>query len=375
MTRERIRIGLIGTGAMGDMHARAYRMLKAVFPDAPEPVLELLGEADDDLAERRGRALGFRRWTGDWRSLVADPGVDLVDITTPVHLHREMALAAIAAGKHVYCEKPLALTGADARALAEAAEAAGVVTAVGFDQLRIPLTQAARDMIERGEIGVVTHFRGIYDTEEYLDPDLPFTWRFAEATAGSGVVHDLAAHTINLAHVLVGEITEVVGMLDIKIPERADPTGQRRSVETDDQAGFLVRFANGATGVIEVSRIATGRKYGARYEVTGSAGAIAFDMERMNELRVYRHSDPEDARGFRTVLVGPAHGDYGRLYSGAALAFGYNDQKMAEIHDIVRAIASNSRHEPDFRAGWRVNAVIDAVLRSCRDGRWTAVET
>ena len=373
MTSSPVRVGLIGTGSMGSQHARAYRMLPAMFRDAPSVMLECVADIDAATAEQKAKELGFGRAAETWHQLVADSDVDLVDITTPVALHAPMAAAAIAAGKHVYCEMPLALTAADATELARAAREKGVITAVGFDHVRNALITVARDKIRSGALGQITHYRGLYDTDEYLDPDLPFTWRFSKESAGSGSLHDLASHSINTALFLLGPIAEVLGHTGIRIGSRRDSAGIERSVDTDDYVGFFARFANGATGLFEASRIATGRKNGETIEITGSKGAIYFDLERMNEMQLYEATGPASEQGFKTLLLGPQHGDYSQIYSGPAMTVGYNDLKVLEVRDVVSAIASGRPFCPDFTMAADVSAVIDAVLLSARAGGWRGV--
>jgi predicted dehydrogenase len=382
---KHLRIGLIGSGFMGKSHAVAFRNVPLVFAPSAEPVLELLADVDEETARKAADALGFRRSTGDWRTLVDDPDVDVVDITTPNHLHREMALAAIGAGKHVYCEKPLALTAADALAMTEAAEAAGIKTLVGFNYLKNPATGLVKRIIDEGGIGDVVHFRGTFDQDALADPMQPFSWRFRRDLAGSGALGDLASHTINMAQHLVGGIEEVCAQAQTRIARRpviesgtgyqakASADAEMRAVENEDQVQALVRFANGAGGTIESSRIASGRKLWLTYEVTGTKGAVCFTQERMNEVRLYRADDPSGERGFRTILIGPDHPPYGDFHPIAGIGLGYNDQKIIEAYELIEGIAADRPLYPDFRVGFETCRVIDAVLRSVGERRWISV--
>jgi predicted dehydrogenase len=383
---KQVRIGLIGSGFMGKSHAVAFRNVPLVFSASAAPVLELLADADDDLARKAAQALGFRRSTGDWRALVDDPDVDVVDITTPNHLHKEMALAAIAAGKHVYCEKPLALTAADALAMTEAAEDAGIKTLVGFNYLKNPATALVRGLIDDGTIGDIVHFRGTFDQDALADPMQPFSWRFRKDLAGSGALGDLASHTINLAQYLLGGIDEVCAQTQTFVPRRpviesgagyqarAAAGAEMREVETEDQVQALLRFANGAGGTIESSRIATGRKLWLTYEVTGTRGAVYFTQERMNEVKLYRADDPASAQGFRTILIGPEHPPYGNFHPISGIGLGYNDQKIIEAHELIEGVAADRPLYPDFRAGYETCRVIDAILHSADERRWVSVD-
>ncbi len=294
-----LKIGLIGTGFMGKAHAIAFNAAPSVFELPAKPVCELLADADLATAERRARAWGFARATDDWRALVADGNVDLVDICAPNFLHKEMALAAIAAGKHVYAEKPLALNSVDADEMVTAAEKAGVKTLVGFNYIRNSTTQLARQMVASGEIGELIHFRGRHNEDYLLDPRKPHDWHTQRATAGAGALGDVGSHILNMAEFLTGQrITEVCGQLQTVIPMRpkADGSGMA-TVENDDQAQAMLRFDQGLIGNIETSRVAAGRKMGLAYTLTGTKGAIVFDQERMSELQLYRHGDvPGEAR-------------------------------------------------------------------------------
>ena len=369
-----ISIGLIGTGFMGKCHALAFRTAPAVFGDLPKPRLELLADVDPASAERAAQAFGFARWTSDWHALVADPGVDVIAITTPNSLHQEMALAALAAGKHVYCEKPLALDAKGARAMAEAAEAAGVRTLVGYNYLWNPATRLAREIIEAGEIGEVVHFRGIHFEDYMTDPQAPCTWRCKRASAGAGAIADLGSHIVSLARFLVGEIEEVQGSVQTVIKERPLPgePGRTGAVEVDDQAQALVRFANGAAGTLEASWIAAGRKMALTYEVTGSKGALMLDQERMNELRLFTYGDGGRLDGFRTILAGPEHPYYGAFCPAPGHQLGFNDLKVIEVRALLEGIARGAPLDPDFRSAWRIAQVIDAILLSAAERRWVA---
>ena len=364
----------------------AFRAVPSVFSPPPAvPVLEMLADATEELARSGAENLGFARWTADWRALVADAGVEVVDITAPNHLHKEMALAAAAAGKHIYCEKPLALTGADALEMTQAAEAAGIKTLVGFNYLKNPAAGLAKEIVAGGDIGDIIHFRGTFDQDAMADPRATHSWRHKRALAGSGALGDLGAHVISMAEYLLGDVAEVCGQVQTVVAERPMAAGgggyraqagagsPMRAVENEDQVQFLVRFASGAAGAIEASRIASGRKLFLCWEITGTRGALYFDQERMNELKLYRADDPAGRQGFRTIHVGPEHPHYGAFFPIAGLGLGYNDQKPIEVYELVAAIADDRPLYPDFRAGWQVSRVIDAVLQSAQERRWVRI--
>lgn len=370
-----VRIGLIGTGFMGKAHAIAFQSAPAIFPLSARIECELLAEVNSDLAARKAQELGFRRSTDDWQALVTDPEVDVVDICSPNFLHKEMALAAIAAGKHVYCEKPLAINSADALEMTEAAEKAGVKTLVGFNYAKNPAAQLAKEIIAAGEIGDVVHFRGTHNEDYLADPQTPFNWRLKREFSGSGTLGDMGSHIINMAQYLVGDIIQVNGDLQTVIKERPlpDQPGKTGVVENEDQAHCMVRFDNGAIGTLESSRIAWGRKMGLTFEVTGTRGSIVFDQERLSELKLYTATDSAGREGFRTLLIGPDHPDYGHFCVGPGHGIGYNDQKAVEVRDLIEGLVADKPLWPDFRAAMEVNRVIDALEQSHAEGRWISL--
>ncbi|GHC15839.1 Gfo/Idh/MocA family protein [Aidingimonas halophila] len=371
-----LRIGLIGTGYMGKAHAIALRAAPSVFPLSALPVCDYLAEVDEILAARKARELGFARSTGDWQTLVADPDVDVVDICAPNFLHKEMALAAVAHGKHVYSEKPLALNAADAEIMADAAENAGIKTLVGFNYIRNSATQLARDIVSSGEIGELVHFRGRHNEDYMADPEVPHDWHTRRDTAGAGALGDLGSHILNMAEYLTGRyISEVFGQLQTVTCQRPLADGSRMvPVENDDQTQALLRFDNGLIGNIEASRIAAGRKMGLAYTLTGTKGAIVFDQERMSELQLYKHEGPKGRRGFTTLLSGPDHPDYAAFSPAPGHGLGYNDQKIVEVRDLIEGIAASRPLYPDFRDAWRINRLIDAIERSHAEARWIGLD-
>ena len=381
-----IHIGLIGTGGMGKAHATAFKNVPLVFGNEPgRPVLEIVADVDAKAVEKWAGEFGFARWTTDWQQIIGDPRVDLVDITTPNHLHAEMAIAAARAGKHIYCEKPLATTSADAARIVAEVEKSGVISIVGFNYLKNPAQAFAKQLIESGELGDITLFRGTFDQDFLANPDVPFSWRLDRALAGTGTLGDLGSHTIAFAHFLVGEIVEVCGINTTKIKERVVPAGgsgyaataqsdaEKRAVENEDIVEFLIRFDNGAIGTIGSSRIGMGRKLGLTYEIQGTKGSLFYTQERMNEIKLYRHTDPDREKGFKTVYIGPEHPGYKAFFGLAGIGLGYNDQKIIEAHDLITAVALHQPVQPDVRFAYTVNKVIDAADLSCGEHRWVQV--
>ena len=370
-----IKVGVIGAGWMARAHAAAFSNAARIFGTDPATI-EIVTVADVAEAAARDFAARFdvARWTTDWQAVVGDPNIDVIDITTPNDLHPEIALAAIAAGKHVYCEKPMANTAALARRMSEAAEKAGIVTLVGFNYLCSPIQAYAKQLVETGALGEIFHFRGTFDNDYMVDPAFPYTWRTNAATAGrGGALGDMTSHVISLAHYLVGEIVEVSAARQVLHPRRKDVLGAEREVENDDLAHFICRFDGGPSGYLESSRIGTGRKLYLSYEIQGTKGALLFDQERMNELQFYRQTDDPAERGYKRVLAAPQHPDYAAFFGLQGNPLGYNDLKIIEARRLIEAVASNKRWVADFSFGYGVDRVVEAALISSDERRW--VET
>jgi predicted dehydrogenase len=364
-----IGIGLIGTGFMGKCHALAFGAVRRVFGDLPEPRLALLCDTPRDRAVAMADQLGFARATGDWRALVADPEVDLVSITTPNRFHREMALAALAAGKHVWCAKPLALTLAEAEEMAEAAAGAGVVTLVGYNYIRNPAFTHALRLVEDGVIGRPVHFRGFVDEDYQADPELPWTWRARLDEAGLGTLGDLGCHLVSMACGLLGPIESLVADMATVHPTRPLPDGSgTAAVENEDIASALVRFESGVQGVLSTSRSAWGRKNRLGWELHGTRGMLAFEQERMNELQLFVNEGPAATRGFRTILTGPAHPPYAAFVPAPGHQLGFNDLKVIEAAALLRAIVAGERAYPDFGHALAFERVIHGIARSSATG-------
>ena len=358
-----IGIGIIGGGYMGKAHAVAMASVGAVFNTKLRPRLEMVCASSPDSAERYRVAYGFARATDDWRTLVEDPRVEAIVIASPQETHRRIAEAAFALGKPVLCEKPLGASMEDSAAMVAAAEASGVPNMVGFNYIRTPASQYARQLIADGEIGDITWFRGEHTEDFYADPRTPASWR----TSGmaNGTLGDLAPHMVNAALALMGPIARVMGTYETVHKER--PGG---AVDNDDHAQLMCRFENGAMGAMYFSRIATGRKMGYAYEITGTAGAIRFDQEDQNALWLYKMTDHEPQRGFRKILTGPTHPDYLPFCQGPGHGTGYQDQIIIEARDFLRAIETGEAIWPTFKDGHDVNRVIAATLASADTETW-----
>lgn len=368
-----IGIGLIGTGFMGKCHALAYNSVRTIFGSVPRPRLEILCDIDGEVARDRAGEFGFSRVTTDWRAVIADPAVELVSVTTPNGLHKIVAEAALAAGKHVWCEKPMALTLADAEAMADAADRAAGQTLLGYNYIRNPALAHARRLIEEGTIGRVFHFRGAVDEDYMADPELPWSWRCRIDQAGLGTLGDITCHLVSVAHHLLGPIARLTAQTRTIHGTRPLAEGGRARVENEDIAQSLVEFASGATGTLASSRIAWGAKNRLAWEVHGSEGTLAFDQERMNELRLFRAEGDPALRGVRTILTGPAHPPYGAFCPAPGHGLGFNELKVIELAGLLGAIAENGRSWPDFREGLAIERVIHAMASAEAAVGWVPV--
>ena len=365
-----IGIGIVGGGYMGKAHAVAMSAVGAVFETVLRPRLEMVCASSAASAERYRACYGFTRATDDWRVLVADPKVEAVVIASPQTTHRDIAEAAFALGKPVFCEKPLGASRAEARAMVAAADAAGVANMVGFNYVRTPATQFARQLVAEGVIGEVTWFRGEHTEDFFAAPGTEANWR----TRGmaNGTMGDLAPHMINAALALLGPITELTAEIETVHATRPGPDGPE-AVTNDDHAQIMCRFARGAQGHLYFSRIATGRKMGYAYEVHGTKGALRFDQEDQNALWLYEADGPEALRGFRKILTGPAHPDYAAFCQGPGHGTGYQDQIIIEARDFLQAIETGAPVWPAFRDGLAVWEVVEAAFASARTRTWHPV--
>ena len=365
-------VALIGTGFMGKCHAMAWRNVATVFGGA-HPRLEILCDTPEDRARDFAAQFGFARASADWQAAVRDPAVDVVSITTPNGLHRPMAEAALRAGKHVWLEKPMALTLADAQSMADLAAAyPGQVTILGYNYLRSPAFQATREMIASGQIGRPLSFRGVYDEDYSADPDLPWTWRMTHEGGGLGALGDLGCHLVSQMVALMGPVAEVTAMTQIAVAQRPSPGGPR-TVENEDSALALIRFASGAQGSVEGNWIATGRKMQHDFEVYGTKGALAFSQEHFNVLHYFSTSDAKGRQGFRRIEASPDHPPYGLFCVAAGHQIGFNDLKAIEVAGYVQAVAGKGPEPFNFRKGLRIQTLVETIQTSSREGRWLAV--
>lgn len=365
----RIRIGLVGAGFIGRCHALAVKAVNGVFADCPPAVAHSLADADGARAEAVARQVGFEHWTADWRETV--DRCDAVIVAVPSESHMEVASAVISAGKALLCEKPVGLDSEQAARLARAANRAGIVHAVGYTYLRAPLVRHARTILDGGRLGRPVHFYGRHFEDYLSSPDAPFSWRLDRARAGRcGALGDLGCHVISIARFLLGPVEALAGSSAVIHRTRPAPGGGSRAVENEDHAAALVRFAGGVPGVIEVSRVATGRKMDLAFELTCEKGTIRFDAERLNELQVYVDEADATGNGFRRVLAQPGHPDYAGFLPAPGHNLGFNDLKTIEIAAFLRGVAEGRSVYPDLDEAVRIGRLCEAILDSAEGGAW-----
>lgn len=378
-------IGLISVGWMGRLHSRAYGALPYHYPELPvRPRLVIAADADPERAEYAADVLGYAAWTVDWREVIGHPDVGAISIAAPNYLHREMAVAAASAGRHFWIEKPVGCGVADAQAVAGAADAADVRTAVGFNYRHAPSVQYGRELIRSGRLGRITHAHARFLNDYAADPDCVFSWRFSRDRSGYGVLGDLMTHVIDLLQYLVAPVRVASATTEIYIPQRplpdptrtssthfdrARPGGPTAAVDTDDYAAGVLRLAGGAIATVEASRVSVGPQCQIGFEIYGTDGSIRWDFERMNELQVCCAGDS----GYRNVRAGPGQGDYTRFQPGPAIAMGYDDLKTIEAQLFVRSIVTGESAGATVADALSAARVVQAMHVSSKSGRWEPV--
>ena len=386
MSQKKVGIGLIGYAFMGKAHSNAYRQVARFFEPEVVPELRAICGRTEANVKAAAEHFGWESYETDYRKLLERDDIDIIDIATPGNQHLPMALEAAAAGKTVICEKPLGNNLDEATQMWQAAEKAGVVNMVCFNYRRAPAVALAKRLIEDGTLGKIYHFRARYLQDWIVDPEFPLVWRLQKEVAGSGTLGDLGAHIVDLSHYLIGNITSVSSALETFIKERplqASPSGtegltaqsstEKGKVTVDDAALFLGRFDNGALGSFEATRFALGRKNHNTFEINGSKGSIVFDLERLNELQYYNEEDPEDRRGFRTILATNASQPYAGAFWPDGHIIGYEHTFIDTMYDLLNGHANGVSPQPDFRAGAQCNAVLDTVEKAAASQKWEDV--
>ena len=385
-----LRVAMVGHAFMGAAHSQAWRTAPHFFDLPLTPELAVLGGRDAERTTAAAARLGWAEIETDWRRIIERDDIDLIDICTPGDTHAEIAIAALEAGKHVLCEKPLANTVAEAEAMtaaAERAQAHGVRTMVGFTYRRVPAISLARQLVAEGRVGEVRHVRAQYLQDWLADPESPLTWRMDKEKAGSGALGDIGAHVIDLTQFITGErIVELTGRLETFVKERPYPAAEtagtlggggasteRGPVTVDDAASFLATFSDGAMGVFEATRFATGRKNAIRIEINGSKGSLAFDFEDMNVLEYFDATGDDETAGFRRILATEASHPYVAAWWPPGHGLGYEHGFTHQVVDLVRAIGAGTDPHPTFADGLQVQRVLAAVETSSDTRTWQEI--
>ncbi len=389
---KKLNVGLIGAGFMGKAHVVGYSNMPKLFWPAPAmPVMKTICDIVPEIAADAKERFGFEKCCSDYREIIQDPEIDVVSICTPNNAHAEIAIAALKAGKHVICEKPIASTLEDAEKMAEAAEEAakqGIISMNAYQYRRVPALVLAKKFIDEGSLGRILNVRCTYLQSWCADPSSPLSWRFQKKIAGAGTLGDIASHVIDIAQYLAGDMDEVVSMMQTYITERPvqeggtdllgtvkmDSNARKEPVDVDDEASFLVRFKSGAVGSIEATRNAWGRNNFITVELHGTLGSVCFNYERLNELQVCWANDPDDRRGFKTIYTGPAHFYGDATWNIPGMNIGYGELKAIEMFDFVSAIVNKEQPSTRFSVGYGVEKVCDAVAKSADSRQWVKVQ-
>lgn len=374
-----LNIGLIGYGFMGRAHSNAYRQVSQFFELEYRPVMKAACARDESKLRAFAANWGWESTETDWRRLIDRPDIDAIDIGSPNNTHREIALAAAAAGKMVLCEKPLAMNGAEAREMTDAIERAGVPNMVWFNYRRVPAISLAKQVVDEGRIGRPFHYRAQYLQDWTISPDLPLggqtLWRLDADIAGAGVSGDLVAHSVDTALWLNGPITSVTGMTEIFVKERPlqdDPT-RTKAVTIDDACQFMCRFENGSLGLFESTRYARGRKNYNTLELNGEKASVYFDLEDAHRLQYYDHGDVDHLHGWRNIHVTGFEHPYMKQWWVPGCSIGYEHTFINALADFLKGLETGNPAQPMFRDALRTQLVLDAVLESAETGRWVDV--
>jgi predicted dehydrogenase len=368
-----INVGIVGTKFMGRAHANAYIDVAHYFPLPASLVRRAACDLDEVSLNAFAQNFGWETTETSWERLIQRDDIDLVDICTSNAAHMPIAVAAAKHGKHILCEKPLAINAAEARLMLDAAQENGITHMVGFNYRRVPALALAKQMIEAGKIGRVHHFNAVYYQDWLVDPQFPFVWRHDAKIAGSGAHGDMNAHIVDLARFLVGDFAAVCGAQEIFIKERPNADGKMSKVSADDATYFLAHFQSGALGSFLATRFATGRKNCLRMEILGSEGSLSFNLEKLNELEYFSRNDDVLEQGFRNILVTENKHPYIKAWWPPGHIIGWEHTFIHEVADLALAIFARKTVPADFYDGWRCQQVLDAVVESANNGKWVEI--
>jgi predicted dehydrogenase len=382
--KQTLGVGMVGYAFMGGSHSQAWRTVNNFFDLPIQAQMAAICGRTESAVSAAADKFGWASYETDWRKLIARDDIGLVDVASPGNNHAEVAIAALQAGKHVLCEKPLANSVTEARdmvAAAETASAAGVRSMVGFNYRRVPAAAFARQLISEGKLGDIRHVRAVYLQDWILDPEFPLVWRLQKDEAGSGALGDIASHIVDLSQFMTGQlVTGVSGLLETFVKNRplvASTEGlrgtastERGEVTVDDAALFVARLSGGAVATFEASRMAPGRRNGLRVEINGSKGSLVFELERLNELQLYFADDDAGVQGLRTVSITEPEHPYMSAWWPAGHVIGWEHTFTHEAYDLLTAISSGTDPAPSFADGLQVQLVLDSVVRSAQSGSW-----
>lgn len=373
MAKKKLNIAMIGYAFMGRAHSNGWRQAKHFMGPDVEPVLKVICGRSEDKVKAAAESLGWEEHATRWQDVIARDDIDIVDVATPGDSHSEISIAAARAGKHVLCEKPLANTVAECHAMIDAVKKAGVVHMICHNYRRAPAVSLAKRLIDEGKLGRIFHYRGTYLQDWLVNPDVPRYWRMVKSEAGSGALGDILSHTLDLSHYLVGDVKEVCATMETFIKERTIPgTNQKGPVDVDDAAMAMVRFDNGALGFLEGTRYANGRKNYNRFEINGSKGSIAFNLERMNELEVYEDNGPDS--GWKNIMVTDPKHPYADRWWPAGHIIGYEHTFTHTFFDFLNAIAGGKAVIPNFEDGLKNQIVLEAIEKSANERSWVSIK-
>ena len=370
---KKLNIAMIGYQFMGKAHSNAWRQVGRFFDTPFEPVMKVIVGRHEEKVKEAADRFGWQEHATSWEQVIARDDIDVIDICTPGDSHKEIAIAAAEAKKVVFCEKPLANTLKEAEQMLDAVKKNGVIHMICHNYRRAPAVTLAKQLIDEGQLGELYHYRGTYLQDWIVNPEFPRVWRLEKSKAGSGALGDIGSHSIDLARYLVGEITEVAGLLKTFITERPlpDGSGQKGTVDVDDAALSMLKFDNGAIGTVEGTRFATGRKNYNRFEINGSRGSVVFDLERMNELELYIEEGPNS--GFRTVLATDAAHPYVGSWWPPGHIIGYEHTFTHTVLDLLRAVSEQQVPTPNFEDGVQTQKVLEAIEKASESKKWEAV--
>jgi predicted dehydrogenase len=369
-----IAIGMIGYKFMGKAHSNAYRQISQFFDLPLKPRLKTICGREKSKVETMASRWGWEDTVTDWRAIVDDPEIRIVDICSPNNTHHDIAIAAFEAGKIVACEKPLAMNGREAEQMAAAARKSGQINTVWFNYRRVPAIAFARQLIDEGRIGRVYHFRANYLQDWTMDPNVPLLWRMDKDIAGSGVTGDLHSHIVDISNFLCGEIESVAGTSTIFVGERERPEGGRSKIEIEDASIFVCKYRDGALGHFEATRFANGRKNANIFEVNGEFGSLYFDLEDMSRLWYFDSREPKHIQGWREISVWEEVHPYMKHWWVPGCAIGYEHTFGNQAADLINAVAGNKPMQPNFDDGLKCQLVLDAVMEACSSDRWVNVK-